>query len=547
MINNQIGFTTPPEQSRSTVYATDIAKMLQIPIFHVNGRQPEAVAQVINLAMDFRAAFHRDVVIDVYCYRRWGHNEGDEPAFTQPLLYKWIENHKSVRDAYMEQLLKLGEITQTEADEIAARRRENLEYALSLARREDFVPRPKVLGDVWKGYHGGPERLDDDVETGVPMAQLTSLLNRLTELPENFHLHHKLKRVIEARRQMAAGAQPLDWAAAEALAYASVAMDGYRVRLSGQDSVRGTFSHRHSAYYDTEDGHAYFPLKNLAPEQSPIEIYNSPLSEAGVLGFEYGYSLGYPDGLELWEAQFGDFANVAQVIIDQFIVSAEEKWRHLSGIVLLLPHGFEGQGPEHSSARIERFLRLGNEENVQVVVPSTPAQFFHVLRRQAIRRWKKPLVVATPKSLLRNPACVSPLEDLSRGRYQRVIPDPTFAGRQPRRILLCSGKIYYELLDARNQHHPDVAILRLEQYHPLPKSQLMAALEPFADETPVIWVQEEPRNMAAWFSLKMKFGERLFGRFPFSEVARPESATPATGSNCCYRLEQKELLTRALG
>ena len=266
-----------------------------------------------------------------------------------------------------------------------------------------------------------------------------------------------------------------------------------------------------------------------------------------MLGFEYGYSLGYPDALVLWEAQFGDFANVAQVIIDQFIVSAEEKWRHLSGVVLLLPHGFEGQGPEHSSARVERFLRLGNDENVQVVVPSTPAQFFHVLRRQAIRRWKKPLVTLTPKSLLRHPACVSPLESLTRGRFQRVIPDPTMAGRQPSRVLLCCGKIYYELLDVRNQRHPDVAIVRLEQLHPLPQSQLKAALDHFADGTPVVWVQEEPRNMSAWYSLKVRFGERLFGRFPFTEVTRSESATPATGSACCYRLEQKELHARAFG
>jgi len=547
VINNQIGFTTPPEQSRSTTYATDIAKMLQVPIFHVNGERPEAVAQVISLALEFRARYHRDVVVDMYCYRRWGHNEGDEPAFTQPLLYQWIENHKSVRDAYMEHLLALGEVTQAEADEIAAHRRENLEYALSLARREDFVPRPKVLGDVWKHYHGGPERLDDDVETGVALPRLTSMLHRLTELPGDFHLHHKLKRMQESRRQMAAAAQPLDWSAAEALAYASLSLDGYRVRLSGQDTIRGTFSHRHAAFYDTEDGHSYYPLKNLSAEQMPIEIYNSPLSEAGVLGFEYGYSLGYPDALVLWEAQFGDFANVAQVIIDQFIVSAEEKWRHLSGIVLLLPHGFEGQGPEHSSARVERFLRLGADDNVQVVVPSTPAQFFHVLRRQAIRRWQKPLVVLTPKSLLRHPACVSPLEDLTRGRFQRVIPDPTMAGKQPSRVLLCSGKVYYELLEVRNQRHPDVAILRLEQLHPLPQSQLKAAMDPFADGTPVVWIQEEPRNMSAWYSLKIRFGEVLFGRFPFSEVTRSESATPATGSAFCYRMEQKELHARAFG
>lgn len=547
VINNQIGFTTPPEEGRSTTYATDIAKMLQIPIFHVNGEQPEAVAQVIDLALDFRAEFHRDVVIDMYCYRRWGHNEGDEPAFTQPKLYQWIEKQKPVRDAYLDHLLKMGEVTQAEADEIAKRRRENLETALSLARSEDFVPRPKVLGDVWKGYHGGHELIEDDVETGVPVPRLASLLSRLAELPSDFHLHRKLERMIEARRAMAAGTQSLDWSAAEALAFATLSMDGYRIRFSGQDTIRGTFSQRHAAFYDTEDGHSYFPIKHLAIDQAPVEIYNSPLSEAGVLGFEYGYSLGYPDGLVLWEAQFGDFANAAQVIIDQFITSAEEKWRHLSGIVLLLPHGFEGQGPEHSSARVERFLRLGAEDNIQVAVPSTPAQYFHCLRRQVMRRWQKPLVVLTPKSLLRHPGCVSPLEDLSHGSYRRVIADPSPAAGQPSRVLLSSGKIYYELLEARDQRHPDVALIRLEQYHPLPMPQLHTALEKYAEGTPVFWVQEEPGNMAASTYLKMKIGTKLFNRFPFAVVARADAASPATGSASCYRLEQKELCARAFG
>jgi 2-oxoglutarate dehydrogenase E1 component len=547
IVNNQIGFTTGPDEGRSTTYATDAARMLQIPIFHVNGEYPEAVAQVIDLAMDFRKTFHRDVVVDMYCYRRWGHNEGDEPSFTQPLLYKWIERHKPVRDAYLEHLLALGEVTPGEADDIAKRRREHLEHALSLARREDFVPRPKVLGDVWKNYHGGPERLEDDVETGVAAERLAVLLTGLADLPAAFHLHRKLARMVASRRQMAAGEQPLDWSSAEALALATLAVDGYRIRLTGQDTVRGTFSQRHAVLFDTEDGLGYCPLQHLAGDQAPVEIYNSPLCEAGALGFEYGYSLGYPDGLVLWEAQFGDFANAAQVIIDQFITSAEEKWRHLSGMVLLLPHGLEGQGPEHSSARVERLLMLAADDNVQVVVPSTPAQYFHVLRRQAVRRWQKPLVVLTPKSLLRHPRCVSTLEDCARGCFQRVVADQNTANRRPSRVLLVSGKLFYELQDLRDREHPDVALLRLEQYYPLPRSQLKAALQAYPEGTPVYWVQEEPENMGAWYFLKVHFGDKLLGRFPFAGIARPASASPATGSASSYRIEQAEIHARAFG
>jgi 2-oxoglutarate dehydrogenase E1 component len=548
VVNNQIGFTTPPEAGRSTRYATDVARMLQIPIFHVNGEHPEAVAWVIHLAMEFRKKFRRDVVVDMYGYRRWGHNEGDEPAFTHPLLYKTIARRKSVRDGYLEHLLKLGGVTEAEAEQIVRRRQEHLEHALTLARREDFVPQPRPLNEDWKEYHGGPERPEDDVETGVSKTQLTDWLERLTTLPAGFRVHPKLHRLMENRRLMARGEKPLDWAAAEALALGSLSAEGYRVRMTGQDSERGTFSHRHAVLHDTEDGHRYVPLARITPDQAPIQIENSPLSEAGVLGFEYGYSLGYPDALVIWEAQFGDFANVAQVIIDQFIASAEDKWGHLSGLTLLLPHGFEGQGPEHSSARLERFLTLTAENNIQVVVPTTPAQIFHLLRRQAIRRWQKPLVVLTPKSLFRDPRVVSPLEDFSQGVFRRVIPDVNPEGLRRSRVLLCSGKIYYELAGMRTeQKREDVAIVRIEQHYPRPMKQLADALEPYADGSPVVWVQEEPQNMGALSFWRLAFGDKLFGRFPVSYLSRASSASPASGSANAHRLEQAEILARAFG
>ena len=549
MVNNQIGFTTPPEEARSTVYATDVAKMLQIPVFHVNGEHPEAVARVIDLAMDFRKTFHRDVVVNMYCYRRLGHNEGDEPAFTQPILYERIERRMSVRDAYLEHLLLLGEVSADEAEQIARSRQEHLEQALSAARREDFSPQPRMLGEEWRNYRGGPEQPADEVQTGVPRDQLAGILERLSTVPGDFHLHRKLARVMEGRSSMAKGERPVDWATAEMLALASLAGEGYRIRLTGQDSQRGTFSQRHAVLHDTSDGHAYVPLQHIMEDQAPVEIVNSPLSEAGVLGFEYGYSLGYPDALVLWEAQFGDFVNAAQVIIDQFITSAEDKWQQLSGLVLLLPHGVEGQGPEHTSARLERFLQLAAEENMQVVLPSTPVQYFHCLRRQAVRRLKKPLVVLTPKSLLRHARNVSGLEEFARGSFHRVIADcPKSSSGQPRRILLSSGKVYYELFKAlEEQKRTDVALVRLEQLYPLPTNPLAAALAPYAAGTPVYWVQEEPSNMGALGYLRQVFGDTVLGRFPFSTLSRPASASPASGSASAYHLEERELLTEALG
>jgi 2-oxoglutarate dehydrogenase E1 component len=540
IVNNQLGFTTEPEQSRSSLYSGSLSRMLQIPLFLVNGEDPEAVAQVIRLAMDFRFEFRRDVVIEMYGYRRLGHNEGDEPGFTQPLLYRAIEQRQPVREGYLEHLLELGGLTREEADGIAAERYDHLEQELAVARSDEFVLRSQAYGGIWKPYRGGADGEAPEIDTAVERGRLARLLELQTQPPEDFQLHPKLRRLMVARREMALGHRPLDWATAEALAFASLATAGYRIRVTGQDSERGTFSQRHAVLHDFEDGRTYVPLQQLAPDQAPVEIHNSPLSEIGVLGFEYGYSLDWPDGLVAWEAQFGDFSNVAQVIIDQFLASAEEKWHRLSGLVLLLPHGFEGQGPEHSSARLERFLSIAAADNLQVVYPSTPAQYFHCLRRQVLRPWRKPLVVLTPKSLLRHPQCVSPLEEMAEGRFERVIPDRAAAGA--RRVLLCSGKIYHELAEVRR---PDVALVRVEQLYPLADESLAAALAPYADGTPVVWVQEEPENMGAWWYMRARFGERILGRWPLTAVCRPASASPATGSASSHKLEQKQLLERA--
>jgi 2-oxoglutarate dehydrogenase E1 component len=549
IVNNQIGFTTSPEEGRSTTYASDVAKMLQSPIFHVNGEHPESVAQVVDLALDFREKFSRDVVIDMYCYRRWGHNEADEPDFTQPLLYQAIEHQCSVRDGYLDHLLKLGGVTREEADRISGERFDKLERAFEEERRGEFTPTPQTLTGIWQGYQGGNEPPDDDPRTGVPVERLAELLTRLTQIPEGFHVHKTLQRGLDRRRAMADGRQPLDWSAAEALAFATLATEGHRIRLAGQDSQRGTFSQRHAVLHDVVDGHTVCPLQFLAEDQAPVEIINSPLCETGDLGFEYGYSLDFPDALVAWEAQFGDFANAGQVIIDQFLAGAAERWRRLSGLVLLLPHGWEGMGPEHSSARLERFLSLAARDNLQIVYPSTPAQYFHCLRRQVLRRWRKPLVILTPKSLLRNPRAVSSLDELAAGTFRRVLADqrPATDGKTSR-ILLCSGKVYYDLIEFREQQHrDDVAIVRVEQFYPLSDEPLRAALQPYADGTPTCWVQEEPRNMGARAYWTMRFGDRLFDRLPLTYVTRPESASPATGSKAVHKREQHDLMDRAFG
>lgn len=546
IVNNQIGFTTSPEESRSSPYASDIAKMLQIPIFHVNGEDPEAVAQVVKLALEFRHEFQRDVVIDMYCYRKLGHNESDEPAFTQPLLYEAIRQRQGVRQGYMKRLLKLGKITEADAERLTEKRRAYLEEELLAARSEGFEEEIHAFEGIWQPYTGGRERYVPDVETGVDEATLAILLLKQTILPEGFNGNPKLVRLFKAKQEMADGERPLDWAAGEMLAYATLATSGTRVRLTGQDSIRGTFVHRHAGVRDTKTGKIYIPLQHLDPKQAPINIYNSPLSEAGVLGFEYGYSLDAPDALVLWEAQFGDFVNAAQVIIDQFIASGEDKWQRLSGLTMLLPHGLEGAGPEHSSARTERFLQLCASDNLQVVNPTTPAQMFHLLRRQVLKPWRKPLVVMTPKSLLRHPAAVSELRELAHGTFQRVIPDKQVNPEAARRILICSGKLYYELLAARGDDSaaPDVAIIRLEQLYPFPEQALQQALAAYPQDVPVVWVQEEPANMGAWRLIRLRYGAKIFGH-SFDGVYRPAAASPATGSGKTHKLEQEELIRSA--
>ena len=549
IVNNQIGFTTSPDEGRSTMYATSVAQMLPAPIFHVNGEDPEAVAQCVQLALEFRAQFKLDVVIDMYGYRRLGHNESDEPAFTQPVLYRRIAQRKPVREGYLEHLLKLGDVTREEADEIAERRHALLAQNLAEARSDPQVMRDGASSSVWQNYIGGPEKAVEEVETRVDRQKLAALLEAQTRLPADFHPHPKIQRILEARLKMAHGEHALDWSAAESLAFATLATEGMRTRLSGQDSARGTFSQRHAVLHDFEDGHLYTPLQHVAPDQASVEIRNSPLSETGVLGFEYGYSLDCPDGLILWEAQFGDFVNAAQVIVDQFIVSAEKKWADLSGLVLLLPNGLDGMGPEHSSARIERFLRLAAEDNIQIVYPTTPAQYFHCLRRQALRRWRKPLVVMTPKSLLRHPKSVSSLNDLADGRFQRIIPESlNQAGAAIERVLLCSGKYYFELAEHREKSKRDnVAIVRVEQLYPLPDKLLQSALAAYREGTPVFWVQEEPENMGAWYYLRVRFGDKLFGRWPFAGCSRLASASPEGGSANAHKLEQSRLIAQAFG
>ena len=547
VVNNQIGFTTNPRDSRSTRYCTDITRMLRCPVFHVNGEDPEAVAQVVHLATEYRQRFHGDVVIDLYCYRKYGHNEGDEPRFTQPLMYAAVDRKKTIREVYVERLVSDGGLTVEEAERIKDARMAELEAALEETRKGAYDLVPDSLGGLWSGYFGGPEEQAPDVDTAVRRERLEQLVERIVRFPEGFRPHPKVRRLFERRRDAVLQGKPFDWGTAEWLAFASLLTEGTRVRLTGQDSRRGTFSHRHAVVYDHLDGRAYTPLQHLEEGQARFEVFDSPLSEAGVLGFEWGYSLDTPDGLVLWEAQFGDFVNTAQVIIDQFISSAEDKWKRLSGLVMLLPHGFEGQGPEHSSARLERWLALCAEDNMQVCNLTTPAQYFHALRRQMLRRWRKPLVVMAPKSLLRHPRAVSTVEDLASGRFQRLVGDTQVEPSGVRRVLLCSGKVYYDLLVAREKlGRDDVAILRFEQLYPLRTDEVLDLLAPYPAGTDLVWVQEEPWNMGAWFYVKARLGDILDDRLgKLRCIARPESASPATGSKAAHDVEQRMLVEEA--
>jgi 2-oxoglutarate dehydrogenase E1 component len=546
ILNNQIGFTTEPHEGRSSTYCTDVFKMLQSPIFHVNGEDPEAVAQVVAVAMDFRRTFRRDVVIDMYSYRKLGHNEGDEPSFTQPLVYEAIAKRKGVRESYLERLIEMGEVSRQEANSIAEVRNNKLNLEFEAAKKEEFVSDQQTLGGHWAGYFGGPEPDNNFPKTGLFPKVIKELLSQLSRLPAGFNLHKKLHRFFEARQEMAEGTRPLDWSSAEALAFASALVSGHPVRLSGQDCERGTFSQRHSVVHDTLDNTKYSALSNLTPNQARFEVINSPLAEAGVLGFEYGYSLDCPEGLTMWEAQFGDFWNAAQVIVDQFITSAEDKWTRLSRLVMLLPHGFEGQGPEHCSARLERFLLLTAEDNVQVAQPSTPAQYFHLLRRQLLSKWSKPLIVLTPKSLLRHPLCVSSFDEFVDGQFKKVLPDDRPVGTPTDRIIMCTGKAYYDLFEERKRlNKNNVALVRIEQFYPMKPNVLMEVLSQYPNKTDLVWFQDEPSNMGGWYFMNMRLGEAISSRFKMRLISRAESASPSTGSSSAHKIEQTELLEAA--
>ena len=546
VINNQIGFTTGPESARSTVYATDIAKAVQAPIFHVNGDDPEASIRAMKLAYDFRQQFHKDVVIDMICYRRHGHNEGDEPSLTQPKMYKLIKEHRSVRKIYTEQLLRKGDIDPKEAEQWLDNFQAKLQEAFDRTQAADEPP-PSPREPLWTDEEITGFQKEPSPETGVPRERLDKVGNALTSVPESVAQHPKLKPIITRRRAMADGKEPMDWAFAELMAFGTLLLDGFRVRLSGQDSGRGTFSQRHALLFDYVTGEGYVPLNALATDDVDFAVYDSLLSEYGVLGFEYGYSVADPETLVLWEAQFGDFMNGAQIIIDQFLSSAEEKWGQHSGLTLLLPHGYEGQGPEHSSARIERFLTMCAEGNMQVVYPTTPAQHFHALRRQMANQPRKPLIVMTPKSLLRHPQAVSQLGELTQGRFEPVLHDVLVHPAGVNRVVFTCGKVYYDLKAARDKAGANVPIVRLEQLYPFPQPMIAEALKQYDGAKEIVWVQEEPRNMGAWPFLHERLGALLSANQKLEYVGRPLAAAPATGSHHRHEEQQKALVAKALG
>ncbi|MDP9161277.1 MAG: 2-oxoglutarate dehydrogenase E1 component [Acidobacteriota bacterium] len=537
IVNNLIGFTTVSRELHSSRFAAQLARRQSIPIFHVNAEDVDAVLRVGRMAAEYRYNFGSDVVIDLIGYRRHGHSEVDDPTITQPLLYKAIKEHPPLWEIYAEDAG--SDIAQAKVTEIKA------EFEAAQAKAPSIKQKPLLrdLPSYWGGFSGGRYTAELDVETGVSDKELRISTQRLTSYPQNFHIHPKVKKLLEQRAEMGEGKRPVDYGMAEALAFATLVKQGTPVRLSGQDTRRGTFNQRHSVLLDIENEEEYVPLENISSGQAHCEIYNSTLSEAGVLGFEYGYSRDYPETLVLWEAQFGDFVNVAQPVIDQFISSGEDKWGLLSGVVLLLPHGYEGQGPEHSSARIERFLQLAARDNFQICQPSNAAQYFHLLRRQALRKWRKPLVVFTPKSMLRNPQASSPIGDFVNRSFEPVLPDTEVSNAE--RILICSGKIGHELyLERKKRKNTSTAILFLEQMYPFPEAQLIAAIGQHPSATDIVWVQEEPANMGAlWYVLPRL--RRIAGERPVLSIKRSASASPATGSAKAHEMEQKTLITLA--
>ena len=538
ILNNLIGFTAVPAECQSSRFASDLAKRLPVPIFHVNAEDPDAVVRVARMAVEYRYAFQSPVVVDLVGYRRYGHSEIDDPTITQPLRYRKIQAHPPLWKIYAQK-------TGTDPSGTVAEVRAEFEAAQKKAIALEKIPRLWQLPDYWRNFKGGAYRPEYEMDSGIPQESLRILTEKLTTYPQDFAIHPKVKRLLEQRAAMGAGTIPVDYGMAEALAFASLLVDGIAVRLSGEDSKRGTFNQRHAAFIDTQNENEFVPLANLSSEQARFEAHNSALSEAGVLGFEYGYSRDFPETLVLWEAQFGDFANGAQVIIDQFVAAGEDKWRLLSGVVLLLPHGYEGQGPEHSSARIERFLQLAARHNMQICQPSTAAQYFHLLRRQALRQWRKPLVVFTPKSMLRHPAAASPISEFSAPRFQNVLPDPEV--RNAQRVLLCTGKIGHELaMERKRRQDAETAIVFIEQLYPFPERELEEALSRCANARDFVWVQEEPANMGALSFIMPRLQRILRGRAVRS-VKRSASASPATGSAKAHELEQKTLLALAFG
>jgi 2-oxoglutarate dehydrogenase E1 component len=546
VVNNQIGFTTLPEDARSSMYATDIAKMIEVPIFHVNGDDPLACMQVSQLALDFRQEFGRDIVIDMYCYRRYGHNEGDEPAFTQPDLYAKIGKHPSVAQLYKRELLEAGTLSDDDAASLETEFDLRLEMTLDNVKAIEKEKAGKQAKFRESTAVFQPEYKSSSVTTAISEKTLKTIVDALTHVPDDFNIQPKIKRIVlEHRRKVFENGGPYEWHYAELLAYGSLLLDGSPVRLSGQDSARGTFSTRHAILYDAKTGAPYVPLMHLAEKQARICIYNSLLSEAAVLGFDYGYSLDYPEMLCLWEAQFGDFANGAQTIIDQFIVSAESKWQRPSGIVLLLPHGYEGQGPEHSSGRLERFLQLCAEDNIQVCNLTTSAQYFHVLRRQMKRDFIKPLVIMTPKSLLRAEFASSRAEEFTSGRFEEILGGPDVGPvDKTKRIIFCSGKVYYDLLNYRADRKIDnAAIIRIEQLYPFAEKRLREMMKGFPQGVKLVWCQEEPENMGAWTFMEPRL-RTMFCR-EIAYAGRRASASPAVGSLVLHKREQARLVADA--
>jgi 2-oxoglutarate dehydrogenase E1 component len=547
IVNNQVGFTASPAEQRSTPYCTDVAKMLECPIWHVNGEDLDALAHVVEIACEFRAQFSSDVVIDMYCFRKYGHNEADEPSFTQPLMYDVIKKKASPVEVYGKRLVEEGVVTSERVQEMVKERVTQLEGELEAAKSAKQRPDAPSMTAMWRGYRGGISDTPEDPDTRVPRQLLENITESMTELPRDFTPHPKIERLLAQRAEMGKGNRPIDWGMAEMLAYGSLLYQKVNVRLTGQDCARGTFSHRHAIITDIKTGREHMLLGGLHPDQGVCRIYDSPLSEAGVLGFEFGYSLDYPDGLTIWEAQFGDFVNGAQVIIDQFITASEDKWKRLSGIVLYLPHGYEGQGPEHSSARLERFLEACAEQNIQVCQPTTSAQAFHMIRTQVMRHSRKPLVVMTPKSLLRLPAAASSLDELASGRFHRVLHDDTADPAHVTRVLMCSGKIYYELADERARRaDPTVAIVRIEKLYPWWPHLVEESYAKYPKLVELFWVQDEPCNMGAGNFVTPRLQKLLTGKaIKYDFIGRAESASPATGSHKAHVLEQQQILRQA--